>query len=78
MNDKGKENKRVEEVIITLELANKDPMNVMEVLKIPWEHGNYAQKINQGYHSPAGFEAGRHVQMYEQEGRESGIYIFPR
>jgi hypothetical protein len=30
-NDKGKENKRVEEVIPTLELANKDPMKVMEV-----------------------------------------------
>ena len=64
-------------MVLKFLLANYDAMNVMEVLKIPREHGNYAQKINQGYHNPAGFEAGRHVQMYEQEERESGIYIFP-
>jgi hypothetical protein len=33
LNDKGMKNERVEEVILTLELANNDPMNVMEVLK---------------------------------------------
>jgi hypothetical protein len=34
-NDKGKENKRVEEVILTLELGNKDLMNLMEVFIKP-------------------------------------------
>ena len=33
LNNKGMMNKRGEEVISTLELANEDPMNVMEVLK---------------------------------------------
>ena len=33
LNNKGMMNKRGEEVISTLELANEDPMNVMEVLE---------------------------------------------
>jgi len=31
LNNKGIEHKRGDEVILTFELANKDPMNVMEV-----------------------------------------------
>jgi hypothetical protein len=58
LNDKRIKNKRVEEVILTLELANKDPMNLMEVLEYLWDKGNYVLENTWAYLNPAGFKMG--------------------
>ena len=51
-------NKRREEVISTLELANKDLMNVMEVLKYLQDKGNYVLENTWVYLNPAGLKMG--------------------
>jgi hypothetical protein len=45
LNNKEIKDERVEEVIITLELANKDPMNVMEMFVKSQENGNYVLEL---------------------------------
>ena len=56
LNNKGMMNKRGEEVISTLELANEDPMNVMEVLENLQVKGDYVLENTWAYLNPAGFK----------------------
>jgi hypothetical protein len=54
LNNKGIMNKVGEEVILTLGLTNKDPMNGMEVLKNIWDKGNDALENTWAHLNPAG------------------------
>ena len=54
LNNKEMMNKRGEEVVSTLELTNKDPMNVMEVLKNLQDKGDYVLENTWAYLNPTG------------------------
>ena len=73
MNDKRIKNKRVEEVILALELANKDPMNLMEVLEYLWDKGNYVLENTWAYLNPAGFKMGVSANVWAR--REGEWYL---
>jgi hypothetical protein len=73
LNNKGMMNKRGEEVISTLELANYDHMNLMEVLEYLWDKGNYVLENTWAHLNPAGFKMGVSANVWA---RREGEWYF--
>ena len=65
-------------MILTFELANQDPMNVVEVLKTSQDNEKNVLEHTWEYLNPAGFEVRGWVQIYKQNGGGRGVDNFPR